>query len=434
MSEYRIEGGKKLSGTIETTSGKNAPYALIFASLLVKGKIILKDMTRVDEVLHAIELLKSIGADFNWIDETTLSIDTSGSLTLDTIDKKLCSTLRLSLVLFGALVAREKQFRVYKSGGCKLGNRTIRPHTIALESLGVHVKSRNKYYDISCTELKANHVVMYESGDTATENVIMAAVLAPGITTITFASANYMVQDLCFFLESAGAKIKGIGTTTLTIEGVKSLHGVNEYFVSPDPVDAMAWISLTTTTKSHLTVTNCAIEFLELELQKLSIMGQKFELKNQRKSKNGKLDIVDIELYPSDLIALPDKLYGRPFPGLNIDNVPLFVPILTQAKGETLVHDWCYENRAIYYLEMKKLGANVLLLDSHRALIKGPTPLVANTLEAPPALRPAMALLIAMLAADGTSVLKKAEVVERGYYHLVERLSAAGADIKRISK
>jgi len=431
MGQFVIDGGKTLSGTIETNAGKNAPYALLFASLVVRGKVTLKEMTHVDEVLRAIELLSSIGVRFEWKDETTLFIDSSGVLTMDTMDKALCEQLRLSLCFFGALAGRETSYRVYKSGGCKLGNRTIRPHTIALSQLGIIVDSCEEYYDVHCDGLKAGHVVMYESGDTATENVIMAAVLAPGITTIRFASANYMVQDVCYFLQSAGADIEGIGTTTLTIRGVSALHDVEEYVISPDPVDAMAWISLAVTTKSPLTIANCALDFLELELQKLFIMGQKFNILNKRKSRNGKLDVVDVEIIPSDLTALPDKLYGRPYPGLNIDNVPLFVPILTQADGETMVHDWCYENRAIYYLELQKLGAHVLLLDTHRALVRGVTSLQANTITAPPALRPAMAILIAMLGATGISTLKNSEVIERGYDHIIDRLTAVGASISR---
>src|SRR3989338_2139746 len=272
---------------------------------------------------------------------------------------------------------------------------------------------------------------MYESGDTATENVILAAVLAPGTTTITFASANYMVQDLCHMLVAAGARIEGIGTTTLTITGVKRLHDVS-FAVSPDPVDAMAWISLAVTTQSPLTIRHCPIQFLELELEKLSVMGQKYRLGKKRKAKNGKTDLVDVTIRPSTLSALPDKLYGRPFPGLNIDNVSLFVPLLTQAKGQTLVHDWCYENRALYYLELQKLGANVLLLDPHRALIAGPTTLRANDVVCPPALRPGMAILIAMLAAKGRSTLRSAGMVERGYEELIPRLQKVGARIERV--
>ena len=154
------------------------------------------------------------------------------------------------------------------------------------------------------TLMKSNKIVMYESGDTPTENAVMAAVLAEGETIIKFASANYMVQDICYFLKTAGAKIEGIGTTTLKITGVDSLQSVEEYFVSPDPVDAMAWISLAITTKSKLTIKNCPLDFLELEMQKLEVMGQEFKISGERKSKNGQLDLIDIEIIPSEELNL----------------------------------------------------------------------------------------------------------------------------------
>ena len=388
-------------------------------------------MTHVEEVERILEILQSIGVQTHWQDHETLLVDTSGPLTMDTIDRHACEVTRSSLLLIGALVARERQFTLYKSGGCKLGNRTIRPHMYALDKLGVRVESTEEGYTVSTTDLKGAYVVMYESGDTATENAIMAAVLAPGTTQIKMASANYMVQDLCYFLIAAGAKIEGVGTTTLSIIGVEALHDISEYTPIPDPVDAMAWISLAITTHSELTITNCPLDFLELELEKLHVMGQQCTYSNQRLSDNGHFAIVDITLKSSALQALPDKLYGRPFPGLNIDNVPLFVPLLTQAEGTTLVHDWCYENRAVYYLELKKVGANILLLDPHRVMIEGPTQLKGNDVVAPPALRPAMALLIAMIGAKDTSVLRDVYQIERGYEQLIERLQSVGVDIQR---
>jgi len=430
MGKFVVEGGKKLQGTVDVTAGKNAPVALLFATILVRGKSTLRGMTKVEEVHRVLELLASIGVTHSWTDDTTLEVDASGEIDMEAIDRDVCGRTRISLLLFGALASFVSEYRVYKSGGCKLGNRSIRPHTLALEKLGVHVASTDEAYEVKVKDLKAGEVVMYESGDTATENAIMAAVLAPGTTTIKFASANYMVQDLCYFLSAAGAQIDGVGTTTLRITGVGSLQSV-DYTVSPDPVDAMAWISLAIATHSELTIRNCPLEFLELELEKLSVMGQAYTLSNKRVAGNGHTRLADITIVPSELDALPDKLTSRPFPGLNIDNVPLFIPILTQAKGRTLVHDWVYENRAIYYLDFQKLGAQITLLDTHRVFVEGPSELVGNELVCPPAIRPSMALLIGMLAAKGTSVLRNPYPIERAYEHIVERLQALGASITR---
>lgn len=432
MSKFVIQGGKKLQGTLTVSSAKNSAVALLCASLMVKDKVVLKDVPRIQEVDRILEILSSIGVKLSWLNKTTLVLDTGVKLKMDKINRQACEATRSSLLLLGALSAREKSYKLYKSGGCKLGRRTVRPHLYALNKFGVQVDSKEKFYQVNNQSLKSAEIVMYESGDTPTENAIMAAVFAPGKSIIKFASSNYMVQDLCYFLNAAGAKIEGIGSTTLIITGVKHLHSLNEYFVMPDPIEAMTWVALAITTKSKLTVANCPMDFLELELEKLRVMGQGINIKKNHKSKNDKFNLADIEFFPSKLVALPDKIYGRPFPGLNIDNLPMFVPILTQAKGRTLVHDWVYENRAIYFTEMQRLGAKITLLDPHRVFVEGPTKLSATEMMCPPAIRPAVAVLISMIAASGRSVMRNAYTIERGYENLVERLQGVGVKIERV--
>ncbi len=430
-----IQGGKKLHGEIVNQSNKNSAISILCATLMVRGKTTLTDVPEIQEVERMVELLTSIGVVVTRPKSHTIVVDASRDLTMETIDRKICEKVRASLLLCGALAAREKSYKLYKSGGCRLGERTVRPHWYALKKLGVSVISRDAYYEVERTRpLAAARIVMYESGDAATENTIMAAVLAPGTTVITMASANYMVQDLCYFLVKAGAKIKGIGSTTLTITGVKELRPVKEYPIMPDPIVAMTFLSAAIATGSTLTVKNCPLEFLELELCKLEIMGQKFKVDHERTSKNGHFIIVDVTVEPSKLTALPDKIYGRPFPGLNIDNLPLFVPILTQARGRTLVHDWAYENRAIYSLELQKLGAQITLLDPHRMWVEGPVKLLPNEVICPPALRPAVNVLICMLAAKGKSILRNTAMIDRGYENLYEVLNKAGADITLVKE
>jgi len=434
MPYLLINGGKKLSGSIENQTAKNSALAIICASLMIKGKTTLMDVPRIEEVNSMLKLLSSIGVGFVWQNENKLIIDASKELQLSKMDPIAAEKMRSSLFLFGALAAREKEYKLYKSGGCKLGSRTIRPHLFALEKIGVKVESKEHFYQVKNEQLKAVDIVMYESGDTPTENAIMAAVLASGTTTIKMASSNYMVQDLCYFLIKAGAKIKGIGTTTLEIVGVKSLKPVKNYSIIADPIAAMTYLAAAITTGSQLTIKNCPLEFLELELCKLEVMGQKYELKNKRMSKNGKFATADILIVPSKLSALPDKIEGRPFPGLNIDNLPLFAPILAKAEGRTLMHDWAYENRAVYLLDLQKLGVKITLLDPHRVWIEGPTKFVANEIIAPPALRPAVNVLICMLAASGRSILRSPYEIDRGYENLYENLNRAGADIKIINE
>ena len=431
MSYLIINGGKKLKGEIVNQSSKNSAVALLCASLMVRGKTTLTEVPDIEEVNRILELLASMGVVVEKPVPGTLIINTSAGVSLKSIDKHASEVTRSSLLLLGALASFRTSYKLYKSGGCRLGERTVRPHLYALEKFGVSVISKQSFYEVKNSSLRSAELVMYESGDTPTENAIMAAVLAPGKTTIRMASANYMVQDLCYFLQEAGARIEGVGTTTLVIEGVKELKKSVRYSVMPDPIAAMTFLSAAIVTGSHLTVKNCPMDFLDLELCKLEKMGLKFTVTSQS---HERYRMASIEVFPSKLKALPDKIYGRPFPGLNIDNLPLFAPILAVAKGRTLVHDWAYENRSVYYLEMQKLGAKVSLLDLHRAWIEGPTTFKANEVVCPPALRPAVNILICMMAAKGRSVLRNMYVIDRGYEHIYEVFNKVGASITLVKE
>jgi UDP-N-acetylglucosamine 1-carboxyvinyltransferase len=206
-----------------------------------------------------------------------------------------------------------------------------------------------------------------------------------------------------------------------------------EFYPIEDPIEAMMWLSVAIVTNSSLVIKGCAIEFLELELLKLEKMGFRYEILREYRSKNETTILVDIKTYPGKLTALDHKIYGRPFPGLNIDNLNFFVPIATQAKGETFIHDWVYEDRAIYYAELNKLGAQVRLMDPHRVYIKGPTRLRQAEVVCPPALRPAVIILIAMLGAKGTSILRNVYSINRGYEDIANRLNNLGAKVELMS-
>jgi UDP-N-acetylglucosamine 1-carboxyvinyltransferase len=273
---------------------------------------------------------------------------------------------------------------------------------------------------------------MFEASDTGVENVLMAAAKIPGETTIKFASANYMVQDLCVFLEQMGVKIDGIGTSTLVVHGVAEINGDIEGIPSEDPIESMFFISLAATTHSELHILRCPIDFLELELYTLEQMGLIHTREKCYIAENGHTNLCDITVKPSKLVAAPDKIAPRPYPGINIDNLPFFVPVATQAEGKTLIHDWVYDGRAHYYLELMKLGAKMEQLDPHRVVIEGPTPLHAADIEAPPAFRPASILLIAMLAAEGESMLSNVYPISRGYENLHQRLQKIGASIEAV--
>jgi len=299
--------------------------------------------------------------------------------------------------------------------------------------LGIQIeKGSEGMYRVSSKEKTAGEVAMYESSDTGTESVLMAAAKIPGKTIIKYASANYMVQDLCVFLELCGVKIEGIGTSTLVVHGVDDIDRNVEVYPSEDPIESMFFISLAATTQSEITIKRCPFDFLELELVTLGQMGQKYEYGPKYTAENGRAVLADVTMLPSKLTAPPEKIAPRPYPGINIDNLPFFVPVATQAEGRTLIHDWVYENRAIYYMEMKKLGASMLLADPHRVYVDGPTKLHPADIEAPPALRPATILLIGMLAAEGESTLFNVYPINRGYERLHERLTELGASVEAV--
>ncbi len=427
-----IKGGRKLKGTVITNTSKNSAMGLMAASLLNKSKTVLRKVPHIEEVNRMTEVLRSLGVKVEWIKKYDLEIIPPVKLKIKNLNKKAAAKTRSIIMLMGPLVHEFKKFSLPQPGGCKLGLRTVRPHLFALEKLGVKIKTLSKEYEISREKTKSNEIVLYESGDTTTENVLMAAARIKGQTTIKLASANYQVQDLCYFLTKLGVKIKGIGTTTLIVSGKPKIKTPVEYCLSEDPIESMFFLSVAATTNSPLTIKRCPIDFLELELLKLEKMGFNFEIIKKYKGRNHFTNLVDIKTFPSKLKSLEEKIYARPFPGLNIDNLPFFVPIATQARGQTLIHDWVYEHRAIYYTELAKLGAKIILADPYRVYINGPTKLKATEIICPSALRPATIILIAMLKAQGTSILRNVYSINRGYEKLSDRLNKIGARIKII--
>jgi UDP-N-acetylglucosamine 1-carboxyvinyltransferase len=272
---------------------------------------------------------------------------------------------------------------------------------------------------------------MYEAGDTVTETILMAAALIPGTTTIKFASANYQVQDVFFFLEKAGVKIDGIGTSTMIVHGIEKIETKNiEYALGEDPIEAMSLITAAIVTRSSITIKRCPIDFLELELLKLEKMGFKYKILKRYKGENGRVNLVDIQTFPSRLTALEEKIHAQPYPGINMDNLPFFALIGAFACGETFIHDWTYEERAIYYKELDRLGIQSILADPHRFYVKGPAKLKAAEIICPPALRPSVIIMLGMLAAPGISILRNVYNINRGYEDLAERLNAIGAKIE----
>ena len=434
---FRIRGGKELSGEIAINTSKNAAVGLLCAALLNTGKTVLHRVARIEEVFRIIEVLESIGVKCHWQNRhRDLEIISPRELRLDEMDIEAARRTRSIIMFLGPLLHRYPKFRLPYAGGCSLGTRTVEPHLQALKSFGLKVDAtcNSGFYEVSVSQETLNkytdrYIVLTERGDTVTENVLMAAALSPGRTTIVGASPNYMVQDVCFFLEKLGVKISGIGTTRLVVRGRSEIDDDVEYNVSEDPIEAMSFIAAAIATHSEITLRRAPIEFLEIELEVLKSMNAHIEKSAEYLSTNERTRLVDLTIKKSDLVAPVDKIHPMPFPGLNIDNLPFFSVIAATAEGRTLIHDWVFENRAVYTTELANLNAKVELLDAHRVYIQGPTNWRPAEMVAPQALRPAVVILIGMLAAPGTSILRNVYSINRGYQDFAARLRHLGADI-----
>ncbi len=432
--DFRVNGGHKLSGEIEVKTSKNAAVGLLCASLLNHGTTTLRRVARIEEVYRIIEVLQSIGVKIRWLnDKNDLEIIPPARLKLQNINVEAARRTRTILMLLGPLLHQYNDFKIPFAGGCDLGTRTIEPHLAGLAPFGLQVETMDQSYHVTVNKQQISRTILLaERGDTATENVLMAAALYDGQITIRNASPNYMVQDMCFFLEKLGVKIDGIGTTTLHIRGLSSINKKVEYYISEDPIEAMSLIAAALVTDSEIMIRRVPIEFVEIELAILDNMGLKREISDEYPARNGKTRLVDIRILHSKLQSPKDKLHSTPFPGVNMDNLPFLGLIATVANGRTMVHDWSYENRAIYFTELSKLNAKIELVDPHRVYITGPTIWKPADVISPPALRPSAVILLAMLATPGQSTLRDVYSINRGYEDFANRLNSLGADIETL--
>jgi UDP-N-acetylglucosamine 1-carboxyvinyltransferase len=427
----RIEGGQELSGNIKLKTSKNAAVALLCASLLNYGVTRFKNFPRIEEVNRIVEVLNSIGVQTKWIDGSDLEVRRPAQLQLANINAEAARKTRSVLMLIGSLMHDSESFSIPYAGGCKLGERTVEPHLFALEEFGVGIVATQGHYNITVDKKAPGELTLYEQGNTVSNNVLMAAARTAETTYVQSASGDYMVQDLCYFLQKLGVKIDGIGTPFLRITGVPFIKKNVTYSPTEDPIEAMFFITAAVVTNSEITIERVPYRWIALELLKLKKMGLEYSLGTPYKAENGHIDLADLTIHKhnGNLRALEDKIHPNLYPGLNPDNLPYFVLVACIAKGRTLIHDWIYENRAIYYTELTKVGAQVELADPHRLYVLGPCRFTHADVVCPPALRPASLLLIGMLAANGMSTLRNIYTIARGYEDLAERLNSLGAQI-----
>jgi len=427
----RIEGGHELSGNIQLKTSKNAAVALLCASLLNYGVTKFQNFPHIEEVNRIIEVLNSIGVQTKWHNGNDLEVRRPEKLQLENIDKVAARKTRSVLMLMGSLMHDYETFKIPYAGGCKLGERTVEPHLFALEQFGVDIVATEGHYNVTVDKKAPKEFTLYEQSNTATNNALMAAARTGDTVFIQGVSGDYMVQDLCYFLQKLGVKIEGIGTPFVKITGVPFIKKNITYSPTEDPIEAMFFITAAAVTNSEITIERVPYRWIALELLKLKKMGLDFTMSESYKAENGQIDLADMTVHKHNgkLVALIDKIHPNLFPGINPDNLPYFVLVACLARGRTLIHDWIYENRAIYYTELTKVGAQVELADPHRLYVLGPSKFTRADVVCPPALRPASLLLIGMLAADGISTLRNIYTINRGYEDLAERLNSLGAQI-----
>ncbi|MFA4880512.1 MAG: UDP-N-acetylglucosamine 1-carboxyvinyltransferase [Candidatus Doudnabacteria bacterium] len=418
MAKFIIQGGKKLNGEVTVQGAKNAATPILAASLLVQGSTVLENVPNILDVEKMKRILErlnmEVASDFqsHRVQLNAMAVK-SRSLNFPEVRE-----MRSSILLVGPLLARFGRVKIPHPGGCHIGARSIDTHLDALRSLGVKIRHEKDCYVLETKALKGAEVVLEEFSVTATENLIMAAVAANGRTVIKLAASEPHVQDLARFLKQAGAKIQGAGTHTIVIEGVKTLRGVRHKII-PDMIEAGTLIIAGLITGGTVKVKNLDPGHLEIFLKKLEETGARLVVGKDY-----------VQTLPSPRFnAL--KIQTLPYPGFPTDLQAPFAVLLTQAQGESMVHDPMYEGRLKYLGELKKMGGRVEILDAHRAKIFGPTKLRGRKITSLD-LRAGATLVLAALAASGRSTIERAEEIDRGYENIEGKLKALGAEIRRV--
>ncbi|MBN2166429.1 MAG: UDP-N-acetylglucosamine 1-carboxyvinyltransferase [Marinilabiliaceae bacterium] len=434
MGSFEIEGGCCLSGEIHPQGAKNEALQVISAVLLTSDKVTITNIPNILDVNNLIELLSKMGVKIDRHSSNSCSFiaDNIDITYLQTLDfKKRASSLRGSIMIMGPLLARFGKAYFPKPGGDKIGRRRLDTHFFGFEKLGAHFvfDSEEIFYTVEASNLKGTYILLDEASVTGTANIIMAAVLTRGKTTIYNAACEPYVQQLCRMLELMGANIKGIGSNLLSIEGVEALTGCY-HTILPDMIEVGSFIGLAAMTGSEITLKNCRIDQLGLIPMAFSRFGIKMEFRNDDIYIPSQVNYEIDTFIDGSIMTIADA----PWPGLTPDLLSIFLVIATQAKGSVLIHQKMFESRLFFVDKLIDMGARIILCDPHRATVIGlnkETPLRASVMTSPD-IRAGVALLIAALSAQGKSIIHNIEQIDRGYEQIDTRLNQIGAKIKRI--
>jgi UDP-N-acetylglucosamine 1-carboxyvinyltransferase len=423
MESFVIEGGRPLHGRVRAAGNKNGALPILAATLLADGPVTLTNVPRIRDVETMVEILADVGADAEWIGENEVRVD-AGDAHKTELDPELCSRIRASFLLAGPLLARFGRATVPPPGGDVIGRRRLDPHIHAFSELGVEIEINGRY-EMRTDGLRARPIFLDEASVMATENAIMAAVLTSGRTTIGNAACEPHVQDLCRFLVSLGARIEGIESNVLHVEGVPSLRG-GAWSIGPEHIEVGSFIGLAAVTGSDVTIEDVRPQDLISILPAFERLGVHVEVGE-----------TSIRVPPGQELVIRDDLGGQipkiedgPWPSFPADLTSIAVVTATQARGTILVFEKMFESRLFFVDKLVGMGARIILCDPHRAVVAGPARLYGERLTSPD-IRAGMAMVIAALCADGVSTIGNIREIDRGYERIDQRLRGLGARIER---
>jgi UDP-N-acetylglucosamine 1-carboxyvinyltransferase len=424
MERFIVEGGRRLEGTIRPGGNKNAALPILAACLLTDEPVVLRNLPDIQDVRVMLQIMEGIGATIERIEKNVVRIEAKGEISSNP-DPGLSKKIRASILLAGPLLARCGAASVAKPGGDAIGRRRVDTHLLALESLGAQIEVSAYEYRMSVRTLRGVKMFLDEASVTATENAITAAVLAEGTSTIYNAAAEPHVQDLCRFLNLLGAQIEGMGTNSLTIRGVDSLHG-GEFHIPSDHIEVGSYIGLAVVTRSELLIEDAVPEHMYAVRHMLEKLGVEIRVEggNIRVPRDQELRV------RYDIGAAVPKIDDGPWPLFPADLLSIMVVVATQAEGTAMIFEKMFESRLFFTDKLISMGARIILCDPHRAIIVGGNRLQGAEISSPD-IRAGMALLLAALCAKGESMIHNVNQIDRGYERIDERLNKLGARIRR---
>ena len=426
MEKFLIEGGIPLKGEVTPAGNKNAALPMLAATLLSEEPIILHNLPEIRDVRDMRKLLESMGADVENLGGDSWKI-TAKNLTPLSLDLELSRRIRASILLAGPCTARCGELRLPLPGGDVIGRRRLDTHILALEALGAEVNF-DRVFEFQANGLNGADILLDEASVTATENAIMAAVLAKGQTIIRNAASEPHVQELCYFLNELGAKIDEIGSNTLKLEGVPRLHG-GEFTIGADYLEVISFVGAAVVTKGSIRIRNAGVKYLDMVQIVMERLGVAWEVEGD--------DLLissdqSLKVIPDHGDAIPE-IKTNVWPAFPTDLISIVITIATQSEGTVMFHDWMYSGRMYFTDKLVSMGAKIILCDPYRCIVQGPSPLFGENVDSPD-IRAGMALLLAALAADGTSTIRNISQIDRGYADVEQKFKALGAKIERVSE